>query len=68
MRPPMKGAIALALAMPLALTGCGTLPRSNVAGSPLCNALAAELAAAKTLQQQAETKEAGIAAGCWKRS
>ena len=62
-----KAATVLASVMLSGLTACGTLPKSNATGSPQCRGLAAELATAKTPQQIAETKEAGIGAGCWPR-
>lgn len=62
------GAVALALAMLTGLNGCGTLRPQSVGAPSLCLSLGRELAAARTPQQEAETKEAGVSAGCWKRN
>lgn len=61
-----KAARALALVMLVGLAGCGTVKQNSVS-NPRCLRLGAELAAAKTPQHRAETKEAGIAVGCWPR-
>ena len=60
-------ACALGIAMPLALTGCGTLRQGNAISSQ-CEKLGQELAGAKLPQQRAETLEAGVELRCWKRS
>jgi len=66
MRLKTLGGFALATVMLAGLTGCGTLGKGNASTSQ-CEKLGRELAGAKTAQQAAETKEAGVELKCWRR-